>query len=103
MKHQQRLASYLDKNSTPWSKTKPLFRAFKNILSRCNINVILDLHVSHVGGEAQKNILSILLWAPATFVPRDWLQVKNNTLLNVVVDQSISDNSGLSLKLPLNS
>ncbi len=79
-----------DKNSTPWSKTKPLFRAFKYILSPCNINVILDLHVSHVGGEAQKNILSILLWAPATFVPRDWLQVKNKTLLNVVVDQSIS-------------
>ena len=27
---------------------------------------ILDLHVGHVGGEAQKNILSILLWAPAS-------------------------------------
>ena len=27
--------------------------------------LILDLHVSHVGGEVQKNILSILLWAPA--------------------------------------
>ena len=26
---------------------------------------ILDLHVGHVGGEAHKNILSILLWAPA--------------------------------------
>ena len=26
---------------------------------------ILDLHVGHVGCEAQKNILSILLWAPA--------------------------------------
>ena len=26
---------------------------------------ILDLHVGHVGGEVQKNILSILLWAPA--------------------------------------
>ena len=23
---------------------------------------ILDLHVGHVGGEAQKNILSVLLW-----------------------------------------
>ena len=55
-----------DKNSTPWSKTKPLFRAFKHILSPCNINVILDLHVSHVGGEAQKNILSIILWAVGT-------------------------------------
>ena len=27
--------------------------------------IILDLHVDHVGGEAQMNILSILLWAPA--------------------------------------
>jgi hypothetical protein len=27
---------------------------------------ILDLHVSHVGGKAQKDILSILLWAPAS-------------------------------------
>ncbi len=27
---------------------------------------ILDLHVGHVGGKAQKNILSILLWAPAS-------------------------------------
>ena len=27
---------------------------------------ILDLHIGHVGGEAQKNILSILLWAPAS-------------------------------------
>ena len=25
---------------------------------------ILDLHVGHVSGKAQKNILSILLWAP---------------------------------------
>ena len=27
--------------------------------------LILDLHVGHVGGEVQKNILSVLLWAPA--------------------------------------
>ena len=26
---------------------------------------IPDFHVSHVGGKAQKNILLILLWAPA--------------------------------------
>ena len=26
---------------------------------------ILVLHVGHVGGEVQKNILSVLLWAPA--------------------------------------
>ena len=26
---------------------------------------IVDLHVGHVGGEVQKNILSVLLWAPA--------------------------------------
>ena len=26
---------------------------------------ILDLHVGHVGGEVQKNILSILLWVSA--------------------------------------
>ena len=26
---------------------------------------ILDLHVGHIGGEVQKNILSFLLWAPA--------------------------------------
>ena len=26
---------------------------------------ILDLHVGHVGGELQKNILSVLLWTPA--------------------------------------
>ena len=26
---------------------------------------ILDLHVGHVGGEVQNNILSILLWASA--------------------------------------
>ena len=28
--------------------------------------MILDLHVSHVGGEVQKNILSILMLAPAS-------------------------------------
>ena len=45
---------------------------------------ILDSHIGHVGGEAQKNILSILLWAPAVVaeqhclvISRDWLQVKN--------------------------
>ena len=27
--------------------------------------LILDLHAGHVGGEAQKNILSVLFWAPA--------------------------------------
>ncbi len=26
------------------------------------LNHIVDLHVGHVGGEVQKNILSILLW-----------------------------------------
>ena len=26
---------------------------------------ILDLHAGHVGGEVQKNILAVLLWAPA--------------------------------------
>ena len=26
---------------------------------------ILDLHIGHVGGDEQKNILSILLWASA--------------------------------------
>ena len=26
---------------------------------------ILGLHVGHVGGKVQKNILSVLLWAPA--------------------------------------
>ena len=30
------------------------------------VKCILDLHVSHVGGEVQKNILSILLLAPAS-------------------------------------
>ena len=30
-----------------------------------NHSIILDLHVGHVGGEVQKNILSILLWASA--------------------------------------
>ncbi len=30
---------------------------------RATHKFILDLHVSHVGGEAQQNILSILLWA----------------------------------------
>ena len=30
------------------------------------IQLILDLHVSYVGGEVQKNILSILLLAPAS-------------------------------------
>ena len=29
------------------------------------VDNILDLHVGHVGGEVQKNILSILLWASA--------------------------------------
>ena len=29
------------------------------------IHCILDLHVGHVGGEVQKNILSVLLRAPA--------------------------------------
>ncbi len=45
---------------------------------------ILDLHVGHVGGEAQKNIYQFYCghqpaWAKniVWFVPRDWLQVKN--------------------------
>ena len=57
--------------------------AFQKTKSLCFRLAILDLHVGHVGGEAQKNILSILLWAPASvgeniiwFDPRDWLQVK---------------------------
>ena len=29
------------------------------------IRDILDLHVGHVSGEVQKNILLILFWAPA--------------------------------------
>ena len=29
------------------------------------MQLILDLHVGHVGGEVQNNILSILLWASA--------------------------------------
>ena len=29
------------------------------------LTFILDLHVGHVGGGVQKNILSALLWAPA--------------------------------------
>ena len=43
-----------------------------------------NLQVGHVGGEAQKSILSLLLWAPTDggrsivrCVPRDWLHVKN--------------------------
>ena len=45
-----------------------------NFDDHCNFNnnvtimivifLILDLHTGHVGGEAQKSILSILLWAP---------------------------------------
>ncbi len=42
-------------------------------MSHCHLAVlenhastILALHVGHVGGNAQKNILSILLWAPAS-------------------------------------
>ena len=46
-----------------------------NVDDHCNFNndvtimivifLILDLYTGHVGGEAQKSILSILLWAPA--------------------------------------
>ena len=45
-----------------------------NVDDHCNFNndvtimivifLILDLHTGHVGGEAQKSVLSILLWAP---------------------------------------
>ena len=30
-----------------------------------SVILILDLHVGHVGGKVQKNILSVILWAPA--------------------------------------
>ncbi len=40
--------------------------AFQKTKSLCFRLAILDLHVGHVGGEAQKNFLSILLWAPAS-------------------------------------
>ena len=30
-----------------------------------SVKYILHLHISHVGGEVQKNILLVLLWAPA--------------------------------------
>ena len=33
-------------------------------LVRNKTTIILDLQVGHVGGEAQKSILSVLLWAP---------------------------------------
>ena len=38
-----------------------------------------NLHVGHVGGAAQKNVLLVLLWAPANVgeKTRDWLQVKD--------------------------
>ena len=41
------------------------FREKKFPKKQCTFTPILDLHVGHVGGEVQKNILSILLWAPA--------------------------------------
>ncbi len=46
---------------------------------------ILDLHVGHVGGEAQKNILSILLWAPASVGEKHCLvcQVKNCDIVQI--------------------
>ena len=53
--------------------------------------LILDLHVGHVGGEVQKNILSILLWASAVVgelhclvIPEVWLQVKNNHMVKIM-------------------
>ena len=36
---------------------------------------ILDLYVSHIGVEVQKNILSILLWAPAVVGEQHWLVI----------------------------
>ena len=36
---------------------------------------ILDLHVGHVGGQVQKNILSILLWAPAVVAEQHGLVI----------------------------
>lgn len=35
--------------------------------------LIVDLHVSHGGGQAQKNISSVLLWAPASMGKKHWL------------------------------
>ncbi len=79
------------------------------------MTAILDLHVGgedggedvvggqHVGGEAQKNILSILLWAPASVGEKDclsdlsqeiaWLQVKNSDepLINASLDKMSDD------------
>ena len=51
-------------------------------------NYILDLQVGHVGGEAQKNILLVLLWAPTNVGENHcqvcpWLQVKNSNLINM--------------------
>ena len=44
---------------------RDLYVIVENCKRHITLVRILDLHVSHVGGEVQKNILSILLWAPA--------------------------------------
>ena len=49
-----------------WRHMKPKNKQWKFNVKKIIFRNILDLHVGHVGGEAQKNILSILLWAPAS-------------------------------------
>ena len=46
------------------------------------IDIILGLHVGHVGGEVQKNILSILLWAPAVVGEQHCLVVPERLVAN---------------------
>ena len=46
------------------------------------IDIILHLRVGHVGGEVQKNILSILLWAPAVVGERHCLVVPERLVAN---------------------
>ena len=39
------------------------------------LRIRLDLHVGHIGGEVQKNILSILLCAPVVAVEQHFLVI----------------------------
>ena len=47
-----------------WNSTFTIINYLGCIHGNCQIPAILDLHVGYVADEAQKNILSILLWAP---------------------------------------
>ena len=56
----------------------------KNTRSKISKEPILDFHVSHGGGVAQKNISSILLWAPSIAGEQHYLVISEGRSIDSI-------------------